>query len=152
MAKFRVLADVRVNLKGLDNLVSNSPSAIVNALKEVTGAALQIAKDRSRYDTHDMQKGWRRSQIGFKSSIKASNTSPGYRIYNNTLNKYGHSYTQYHEFKISRIDPQPMLAPAMQYVEQNLEKAIASNISDAVDGSVFSTISVGEPTEVEMED
>lgn len=152
MAKVRVLADVRVNLKGLDNLVSNSPSAVANALNEVTAAALQIAKARSRYKSYDMRKGWRRSQVGFKSSIKASNTSPGYRIYNNTLNEYGQSYTQYHESGTERFDAQPMLAPAMEYIEQNLEKAIASNISDAVDGSVFSAISVGGPREVEMED
>jgi HK97 gp10 family phage protein len=152
MAKVRVLADVRVNLKGLDNLVNLSPAAIANALGEVTGAALDIAKDESRVDTGAMKKGWRRSQIGFKGSIKTSNTNPGYRIYNNTLNKYDESYTQYHEFGTARIEPQPMLEPAMRYISENLEEAIASNISDAIDGSIFSSINVGGPMQVEMED
>lgn len=152
MAYVLVRADARVNLKGLNNLVNASPSAIANALNEVTGAALQIAKDRSREDTGEMKSGWKRSQIGFKGSIKKSNTNPGYRIFNNTINDYGQTYTQYHEFDISRIEPQPMLAPAMDYIEQNLEAAIASNISDAADGSIFSAISVDRPQSFELED
>jgi HK97 gp10 family phage protein len=142
MPNLRVRADVKVNIKEIENLVLYAPDAVVSALKEVTAQALQIAKNESRVDTSAMQKGWRRSQVGFKGSLKAGNTSPGYRLYNNTLNQSGETYTQFHEFGTSHIEPQPMLQPAMDYIEANLDAAISNNLQDAKDGGFFAVLDI----------
>lgn len=152
MPRFRVMADVRVDMTQINNLIEHAPEAVLNGLNEVTGAAIQIAKDASRTDTYAMQKGWTRRRIGFKSAITANNETPGYRLYNNTVNKYNQTYTQYHEFGTSYIEAQPMLQPAADYINQHLAQVILESLEDAKDGNLSISFNMGSPNQVPMED
>lgn len=147
MSNFRVMADVTVNMNQFEDMASNAPEAVANALKEISEEALQIAVENSRIDTGAMSgikrpeglnAGWRRSQIGFKSTIKPNNEDPGYRIYNNTINKRGDTYTQFHEFGTSHIDPQPMAGPAVDYINQMLGQKVLDGVNEAIGKSISS--------------
>ena len=145
MSNFRVMADVNINMSQFDGLVENAPEAVKKSLFEISGEARQIAEDNSRIDTGamsgviqypELNSGWKRSQIGFKGTIKANNENPGYRIYNHTVNKKGETYTHFHEFGTEDFDAQPMAGPAIDYINQMLGQKVLSEVKEAIGKSI----------------
>ncbi len=95
--------DLRVDKKGLDNLKGSEIGAVITG--NLSKRMVEIAKENSRVDTGDMQKGWNRSKIG-------TGRNGGWRIYNTV------PYTVHHEFGTVKMSAQPMLGPAMDEVSQ----------------------------------
>lgn len=96
-------ADLKLNLDKLNNLAASTQGIAQHAAEELSEQVVQEAKNLSRVDKGDMQKGWTRQKIG-------AGKRGGYRIYNTV------PYTVFNEYGTHKMSPQPMLGPAMNSV------------------------------------
>ncbi len=133
MGNIKLTADVILDMETFRNLDKFAPRAMQKAAKKVLEEAVMVARKNSRVDTGAMQSGWKIDSnagsagglSGAGNIVKATDQAV-WAIYNMTVNSYGSTYTEYHEYGTDRFEAQPMLAPAVDYINANLEREIMS--------------------------
>lgn len=112
-------ADIRVDIKKLENLAKSTQGIASQAASELSAEVVRLAKEKSRVDSGAMQAGWNRAKIG-------AGRKGGYRIYNTV------PYTVFNEFGTSKMPAQPMLGPALTEVEPEIPKRVKKWVEFAI--------------------